>query len=156
VPGSSFLGREVAISADGNTVLAADSGYYSTGSAVHAFRLSGGGWTAAGVLSASATGNGGYGIGLALSADGGHAVVGDYGPSQLRGSAYLFTGGSATWSVSRQLVNPVPADYDGYGSAVALSSDASVVAVAVPLRDNPGAVAIFDARYTGRPQTVPC
>ena len=156
VPGSSFLGREVAISGDGNTVLAADSGFYSAGSVVHAFHFSGGGWTDAGVLSASANGNGGFGIGLALSADGGRAVVGDYGPSQTRGSAFLFAAGSGTWSVSRQLVNPVPADYDGYGSAVALSSDASVIAVAVPLRNNPGAVAIFDARHVGPPQTVHC
>jgi hypothetical protein len=123
---------------------------------VHAFHSAGAAWTDAGILAASPNGNGGYGIGLAASADGGRAVVGDYGPSQNHGTAFLFAAAGGTWSVSRQLINPVPADYDGYGSAVAVSSDASVIAVAVPLRDDPGAVVIFDAAHTGPPQAVNC
>ena len=66
VAGSSYLGREVALSSDGNTALAADSGFYSSAGTVYAFRDAGGTWSDAGALPGPSPANGGYGVALAL------------------------------------------------------------------------------------------
>ncbi len=152
----SSLGREVALSADGATVLAGDSGFYSTQiRGVHAFRDSGGTWSSAGELSGPATTNGGFGAALALDADGARAVAGDYGPGEQQGKAFADTAAGSSWS-AQELRSPESSPDDLYGNAVALDGSGGVAAIGAAAFGDRGAVVIFDGTTPHPPQTVHC
>jgi hypothetical protein len=153
---SSHLGARVAISADGSTVLAADSGYYSPAGAVYAFRQAGSTWTEQGTLPNPGAANGGYGDAIALSADGTRAAVGEYGPQFSQGTAYVFGAGGGSWSMQRHLSSPRPSANDLYGYALALNGDGSVAAVGAAALGGTGAVVIFDTTRPQSPQTLHC
>lgn len=154
--GSPRLGARVAISADGSTVLAADSGYYSPAGAVYAFRQAGSAWVAQGTLANPGAANGGYGDAIALSADGTRAAVGEDGPQFNQGTAYVFGAVGGSWAMQRHLSSPRPSANDLYGYAVALSGDGSVAAVGAAALGATGAVVIFDGTRPQSPQTLHC
>jgi hypothetical protein len=154
--GSTRLGARVAISADGGTVLAADSGYYSPAGTVYAFRQAGSTWAAQGTLPNPGAANGGYGDAIALSADGTRAAVGEDGPQFNQGTAYLFGAGGGSWAMQRHLSSPRPSANDLYGYAVALDGDGSVAAVGAAALGATGAVVIFDGTRPQSPQTLQC
>ena len=82
--GRSGLGRAVALSADGSTALVGGPDDGGTGAA-WMFTHSAGGWAQQGPKLVTNAGHGQFGYGVALSADGGTALIGD------TGSAWVFT-----------------------------------------------------------------
>lgn len=153
------FGHRVALSSDGNTlaVSAVDESSDAVGvdqpevnarapssGAVFIFARVGRAWTQAAYLKASNAGAGDlFGASLSLSADGAVLVVGAPGEGsdaagvdadQLndrapgRGALYLFRRGSAGWKQERYL-KPREADVWAFGSAAALSADATTLVV---------------------------
>ena len=117
----------MALSSDGNTALAADSGFYSSAGTVYAFRDAGGTWSDAGALPGLSPANGGYGVALTLDSGGTRALVGDYGPTFLLGTASPSTPAAA--AVERAPAHsPRPSRYDLYSDAVAVSGPRCIAA----------------------------
>ncbi|SPF53223.1 hypothetical protein SBA4_550007 [Candidatus Sulfopaludibacter sp. SbA4] len=140
------FGDSVALSADGNTLLA--GGFASNGDvgAAWVFTRSGGAWTQQG---SQLTGNGGVGFsnqgsGVALSGDGNTALIGGYGDNTYVGGTWVFTRSNGSWSQrggelvgSGGLAGNVVFLGAGQGASVALSSNSSTAIVGGPY-DNQG------------------
>lgn len=137
------FGLAVAISADGETALVGapfddgDAGRF-VGEA-YVFARAAGGWSHAATLeNPEPDGNDRYGNAVAISADGSTALVGalldESGGGEFVGEAYVFTRTDGTWTPLR-LGNPEPDADDEFGSAVALSADASTALVGAPNDD---------------------
>ena len=104
-----WFGVGAALSADGQTALVGADG---TGGLV--FTGSGAAWTQQALLTDADSAYLGWGNSIALSADGGTALIED---------GFTFTRSGSTWSAGpRLLANDSPS---GFGSSVALSSDGS-------------------------------
>ncbi|MBN1514096.1 MAG: FG-GAP repeat protein [Phycisphaerae bacterium] len=125
-----FFGRSVAVS--GNVVVAGtpedDDGDYNVGSA-YVFRFDGLSWAQETKLLASDGAAWDY-FGESVAVDEDAIVVGvtaddDAGPGS--GSAYVFRFSGSTWSQEAKLVAPDAAEYDYFGSAVAISGDAAII-----------------------------
>ncbi len=88
----------VAISADGNTILASEPGDDDGTGAAWVFTRSGGVWTQQGtkLVGAGAAGRAQQGSAAALSADGSTAVVGGPGDNAGAGAAWVFVAGGAS------------------------------------------------------------
>jgi hypothetical protein len=97
--GKGHLGFRVALSADGNTALAGGPGDNFNVGAAWVFTRSEGVWTQqAKLLGAGETGNGEFGLGVALSADGNTALVGGSADSEGAGAAWAFTRSEGLWT----------------------------------------------------------
>ncbi|WP_367873259.1 hypothetical protein [Luteolibacter sp. Populi] len=94
-----------------------------TGS-VHVFTRSGGSWSPAAKLSATAPGTG---FGRALDLQGDTLLVGAPDERDYRGSAFVFTGSGGTWSAPAALTPEVEV-CAAFGSAVLLDGDQALVA----------------------------
>ena len=134
------FGIRVALSGDGNTALVGATGKAVGGKAgagaayVFTRRAPGDGWNLQQVLTASdGAAQDGFGFSVALSGDGTSAVVGAWektiGGHTHAGAAYVFTRSGRTWTQQQELTAADAADSDGFGSAVALSSDGSTILV---------------------------
>ena len=97
-----------------------------------------------------------YGTALALSANGSRALIGDVGGATPEGLAYLVDSAGGSWSTQQELKNPLPAQNDSYGLAVALDGDGAVAAVGANGVNNTGAVVMFDGSTPNPPLTVHC
>ncbi len=120
-----FFGISVALSSDGSTALVGATNVV-TGGAAYVF--TGSGWSAQQKL----TDPGGasrdlFGNSVALSSDGGTALVGAPGVNSDHGAAYVFT--STGWSQQQALLDPGGVKDDDFGSSVALSGDGSTALV---------------------------
>ncbi len=153
-----YFGFSVAISDDGDTaavgVYADDIGSNINQGAVYVFVRSGGAWSFQQKLTAS---DGRYvdefGYAVALSGDGGMLVVGARradvaSADDDRGAAYVFVRSGSTWSEWQKLTATGGLDYDYLGSAVAMSSDGSTIAVGADFHNvgasgDQGAVFVF-------------
>ncbi|MDQ3295877.1 MAG: FG-GAP repeat protein, partial [Myxococcota bacterium] len=76
-----------------------------------------------------------FGSALALSADGSTLVVGAPHADGV-GAAYVFAWDGATYVAEATLTAPVSDVDDGFGAAVAISADGSVIAVGAPFEDS--------------------
>ena len=123
--GKSGQGRAVAISADGNTVMVGGSGDDGTMGAAWVFARSGGVWVQQGSkLVGSDAQNAYQGTSIALSADGGTAIVGGIGDNGFLGAAWIFTRTGGAWSQQgAKLVGMDVVGASRQGTSVALSSD---------------------------------
>ena len=107
LPFQSHMGYSIAISADGNTVIAGVPYDGETGSAV-VFTRSGGVWTQQGPKLVGTGGEGTQslqGFAVSLSADGNTAIVGGYGdgaPFTYIGAVWIFTRSNAVWTQQGQ------------------------------------------------------
>jgi hypothetical protein len=146
-PGDEF-GRAVAISDDGGTLavgayLESSDGVTvpiesnndeAAAGAVYVF-TSTGGWQQQAYLKATTAAAGDqFGFSVALSSDGNTLAVGSPfydGAGTDRGAVDIFTRSGSTWAHQQQIVGL--ADNDGYGWAIALSNDGSVLVVGAPL-----------------------
>lgn len=140
-PIAQFLGAEVALSADGHTVVAGARGV----DAVHVFSRSGTTWSHQALLQGSNSENGDqFGRSMALSGDGNRMVVGadqersnapGFNGNQANnslsaaGAAYLFVRTGTHWTQQAYLKPAAPRANARFGFATALSRDGSTLAV---------------------------
>ncbi|HLI28456.1 MAG TPA: FG-GAP-like repeat-containing protein [Chloroflexota bacterium] len=132
------LGSSVALSADGSTALVGADGADQPGKqdtgAAYVFGRSGTTWSQQAKLTASdaATGDG-FGIRVALSADGTIALVGAYhadlSGKTNAGAAYGFVRSGSSWSQQQKLTAAGGAGRDEFGRSVALSADGTTALV---------------------------
>jgi FG-GAP repeat/WD40-like Beta Propeller Repeat len=148
---------DVALSADGNTALIGEPGGNGGIGAVRVFARSGSTWSQQGgaLVGGGEVGKGGFGTGLALSADGSTAMVG--GPEDGKicgggcegaGAAWVFTRSGSTWSQQgTKLTAPLNskrARGAAFGERLALSADGSTALIGSPgVRFGRGAAWVF-------------
>src|ERR1043165_3360453 len=119
------FGISVALSADGNSLLAgAQSDNGGTG-AVFAFTRSGSTWTQQAKL--LATGGGGasplFGVSGALNADATTAIIGARNDNSQTGAAYVFTRSGSNWTQQGSKLTPIGGTGAGlFGQSVAINS----------------------------------
>ncbi len=144
------FGDSVALSADGSRLAVGASGSSSRKGAVHLFTVAGVRWGSevapvkkidTGVSGLSLVANDYFGSGVAFNADGTKLAIGARGDSSRgvssAGAVYLFTVGGNTWGdiitkinkIDTRLYGLAPASDDGFGYSVALSADATRLAV---------------------------
>ncbi|QYZ67358.1 MAG: choice-of-anchor D domain-containing protein [Gammaproteobacteria bacterium (ex Lamellibrachia satsuma)] len=136
VVGSFRLGASVAVSSDGDTLLA---GAYMDGSgtdrpgAAYVFTRNGATWTQQQKLLASDGANNDlFGFSVDLSSDGNTAVIGAYAASisflgANEGAAYVFRRNGGTWTEQQKLTDVNGDLTDFFGYSVALSGDGNTV-----------------------------
>lgn len=131
VSDSSF-GYAVALSADGNTALVSSPASAGNGSAT-VFARSGSTWTQQGptLLSGIEHEPSSFGVGVALSADGNTAFVGDPGTpySDDVGGVWVFTHVGSTWTRQAEELTSAESGETFFGSSIALSSDGSTALI---------------------------
>jgi hypothetical protein len=138
--GNGKFGTIVALSANGNTALIGGWNDDHSKGAAWIFTRSGSAWTQQGpkLTGGGETGEGRFGVAVALSADGGTALVGGLADNSTRGAAWLFTRSSSTWT--QQGPKRLPNDGAGegeFGTNVALSADGATALIGA-WRDNSG------------------
>jgi hypothetical protein len=130
--GTARLGSSVAISADGNTVIA--GGQYDNNSqgAAWIFTRTNGIWSQQG---GKLTGTGSIGSqpaqghAVAISADGNTAVISGHGDSNSEGAVWVFTRSGSTWTQQgSKLVGTGNITAANQGSSVAISADGNTIA----------------------------
>ena len=126
-----FFGTAVALSADGSTALVGAQGHSSSTGAAYVFTRSNGVYSQTATLTATGgAANDQFGSSVALSADGGTALVGANGRSTSTGAAYMFTRSNGVYSQTAAFTDPVGgATNDYFGSNVALSADGGAALV---------------------------
>ena len=131
-----YLGRSVALSGDGSLALvgaANDTTAGGPGGSARVFLRSGTTWThEATLFRPDGVANDSFGNSVALSSDGGRALVGAYFDSTAggmsAGSARIFVRTGTTWADEATLLAPDGAAGDWFGNAVALSPDGGQLA----------------------------
>jgi hypothetical protein len=139
------FGDSVALSSDGSTALIGADAKASAAGAAYVFTRSGTTWTQQRELTASADATGDdLGVSVALSGDGGIALVGAAGTTSATGAAYVFSRSGTTWTRQQRLAASDGAAGDRFGSSAALSSDGSTALIGAPTRNSSaGAVYAF-------------
>jgi hypothetical protein len=126
----SHVGRSVALSADGNTALIGAPRDAGEAGAAWVFVRTGSTWSQQARLEAPrAQGSAFFGRGVALSADGNTALVGDPGHAVRAGAAWVFRRSGGEWAVQSMLL---PSDESGpgqFGRSVALTGDGALALV---------------------------
>jgi len=138
--GNGKFGTIVALSATGDTALIGAWNDDHSKGAAWVFTRSGSAWTQQGpkLTGGGETGEGRFGVAVALSADGDTALVGGLADNGTRGAAWLFTRSGSTWA--QQGPKLVPSDWAGegeFGTNVALSADGATGLIGA-WRDNSG------------------
>ncbi len=133
ISGSS-LGWSVALSADGNTLIAGGEGDSRLQGAAWIFALSNGVWIQQGVR---LVGNGafqfaGQGRSVSISGDGNTVVVGGPLDRYGTGAVWVFTRSNGIWSQRVGKIVGTDGDSSAQGSSVALSADGSTLLVGSP------------------------
>jgi len=132
------MGRTVAISADGSTVLAGahlvNGGGGPDQGAAYIFRKTAGspewGTTETQKLSATdAFGNDNFGIDVALNTDGVTAIIGAYHENSNTGAVYLFTESTGTWTESQKMTASDAATGDNFGFSVDITPDGNTLLI---------------------------
>lgn len=138
-PASQVQDRAMALSVHGDVLTV------GVEDAVHVHRRQGNQWVFDVALQGSeAVAGDGFGRSLALSGDGRTLVVGapgDAGPGDIRpddGAVYVFADTSGTWTQTHLLREGNSADSDNFGQSVAISADATVLAIGSPYNDASG------------------
>jgi hypothetical protein len=133
--GEGEFGYSVALSADGNTALIGGprDNYYD--GAAWVFARSGSTWTQQGgkLTGVGESGEGEFGISVALSADGDTALIGGPADNGGAGAAWAFTRSGSTWTQQGGKLTGVGESGEGkFGSSVALSGDGSTALIGGP------------------------
>ncbi len=123
----------VALSGDGNTVLAGETSFSS--GLVHVYVRNNGTWTQQARL-APAGRTYGFGNAVSLSALGYTAIIGDPSDNNATGAAWIFVRSGTTWTQQAKLVGTGAIGNAGQGYTVALSPDATTAIVGGPLDNN--------------------
>ncbi len=145
--GAGKVGQDVALSAEGDTALV--SGYEDAGGvgAGWVFTRSGSTWTQQGekLTGAGEAGNGYFGDGVALSADGDTALIGGFNDASGVGAAWVFTRLGSTWAQQgAKLTGGEESGKGQFGWSVALSEDGATALVGgIADGGNTGAAWVF-------------
>ncbi len=137
------LGVSVAISADGNTVIAGSPREEDLKGAVRAFVRTGTTWSQLGpeLTGESSRGRALFGRSVAISADGQTALIGAPGSAT---ATILHRSGSGWTQEGATIASPDKPHAGGFGSTVALSGDGSVAFIGAPgVESRSGAVWAF-------------
>ncbi len=139
--GAAYFGRTVSLSQDGRDLVVGDYGGGGGPGSVNVYTRSGGTWPgSANITRPSDAGHFGYCV--SLSQDGNTLVVGDYGGSDLHGSATIYTRSGGTWSVGTNVTRPSGAG--NFGTSLSLSQDGDTLVVGDGAGDGgPGSATVF-------------
>jgi hypothetical protein len=149
------FGYSAAVSADGSTAVI--GGPESTPSGVvWVYVKSGGTWTQQQQLipSDEATGNGEFGLSVALSADGDTALVGDPEDNTFTGAAWVFTRTGTTWTQDGAKLTGGTSKAS-FGNAVALSGDGTSALIAGAAGNNNSDGGVWSSARSGTSWTAP-
>ena len=138
--GNGKFGTIVALSANGNTALIGAWNDDHSKGAAWVFTRSGSTWAQQGpkLTGGGETGEGRFGVAVALSADGNTAMVGGLADNSTRGAAWLFTRSGSTWTQQGPKLLPSDGAGEGeFGTNVALSADGATALIGA-WRDNSG------------------
>jgi len=130
--GAPGLGTSVAISADGNTVIAGGSGDNGLVGAAWVFTRKNGTWTQQGgkLVGSDCFGDPMQGASVGISSDGNTVAIGGDGDSYAVGAVWIFTRSAGTWSQSgNKLVGTGYGGKASQGSALALSGDGQTLVI---------------------------
>jgi hypothetical protein len=129
--GKGQFGHGVAVSADGDTALIGASTNDGGVGAAWVFTRSGSSWTPQAKFGGGEeAGEGEFGGSVALSSDGGTALIGGAGDSSGAGAAWLFTAAGTLWvQQGSKLTAGEDGGEDAFGSSVALSADAGTALI---------------------------
>jgi hypothetical protein len=137
--GSAGLGYAVAISGDGNTILAGGQSDGTNKGAAWIFTKTGTAWAQQGAKlvpsDLATTGNCFFGSSSALSYNGNVAVIGAYQDNSGQGGVWVYTRSTNTWTKNGKLPVTGMTGAAGAGSTVSISEDGNVIA-AGGLNDN--------------------
>ncbi len=137
-----YFGYAVARSADGRFALVGALGDENATGSAYVFERSGGAWVQRAKLTASDAAVGDeFGGSVALSGDGGYALVGaaynaDVGGFGFSGSAYVFERSGNTWTEQAKLTASDADGDDTFGGSVALSDDGTAALIGAPIGDD--------------------
>jgi hypothetical protein len=136
--GEGYLGRSVAMSADGNTALVGAPGDSHRLGAAWVFARAGGLWTQQGpkLQGGEESGQGRFGHSVAISADASTALIGGYSDASGVGAAWAFTYSGTAWlEQGAKLTAGDESGPSGFGYSTALSADGNLALLGGP-RDN--------------------
>lgn len=150
------LGTSVAISGDGNTVIAGANGvdtppYNNSNGAAYVFTRSGSTWSEqAKLLANDYDGADEFEHSVAITSDGNMAFVGarneDTSPTTQNGAIYVFTRSGSTWTQQAKLLASDKVTNDQLGTSVATNSDGTTIiagAIGVDSPTDRGAAYVF-------------
>jgi hypothetical protein len=138
--GEGEFGTSVALSDDGDTALIGGPADNENAGAAWIFTRSGSAWSQQGpkLTGAGETGEGRFGVAVALSADGDTALVGGLADNSTRGAAWLFIRSGNTWTQQGSKLTPGDGAGEGeFGTNVSLSADGDTALIGA-WRDNSG------------------
>jgi hypothetical protein len=141
--GEGEAGASVALSSDGNTALVGGPGDVTAGGAAWAFTRSGSTWSQQGgkLTGSGEQGAGGFGGGVALSADGNLALIGaptdELKPLQPTGAIWEFARSGSTWSQQGSKIRGGEIAKEAeFGVAPALSADGDTAFIGGPIDED--------------------
>jgi len=134
--GSAQFGATVALSAEGTTALIGGPGDKEGAGAAWVFTRSGETWTQQGekLTGRGEIGNPGFGVSVALSAEGTTALIGgwyDNNGGNYLGAAWVFTRSGEIWTQQGEKLKEVGAGY--FGISVSLSANGNTALIGAPL-----------------------
>ena len=147
--GEGRFGHSVAVSGDGATVLVGAPDDDGELGATWVFERSGSTWTQPGTKLTGGeeeSGEGHFGAGVALSADGNTALVGAPRNDGGLGAVWVFVRSGSTWTRQAELTAGSEESHSGgwFGDSVALSADGETALVSAPVdHGDTGAVWVF-------------
>jgi hypothetical protein len=130
--GSGWFGSSVALAGDGDTALVGGFVDHSDTGAAWVFARSGSTWTQQGpkLTGGEESGEGEFGWSVALSGDGGTALVGGRGDAGGLGAAWVFARAGAAWAqLGEKLTGGGESGAGQFGDSVALSGDGGTALV---------------------------
>ncbi len=135
--GEAFFGKNVALSADGNTALVGGYNDNEHRGAAWVFTRSGTTWTQQGEKLTGSGNLGFFGWGVALSGDGDTALIGEWGIGGGIGAAWVFTRSGSTWTKQGgELTGGPGSGYSWFGYSVALSASGNTALIGAPHADS--------------------
>jgi hypothetical protein len=130
--GTAEFGNGVALSSDGNTAMIGGGSDHGRVGAAWVFTRSGSTWTQQGskLTGTGESGEGAFGVGVALSSDGNTALIGGSGDNANVGAAWVFTRSGSIWTQQgSKLTGTGESGKGGLGNGVALSSDGNTALI---------------------------
>jgi hypothetical protein len=130
---AAHFGASAALSANGNTALIGGPNDASLLGAAWVFTGSGSSWTQqAKLVDSTADSDARFGASVALSADGGTALIGGPSENTDNGAAWVFTGSGSSWTQRAKLVETSDAGGAFSGGSVALSANGNTALIGGP------------------------